>query len=196
MIRSHTASRASRASASTVGALLLVASLAACATETDEGGTSSESPSSAPSEPSAEPTPSEDGAAMPEAASMTIEAGARGKGLPVGVDGPTVGGTGAAWSAEPGLLYVVTSGSSTCPLVAEPDAQVRDGEVVVTFVDLPDGPCTMDLVPATSVVAVPDDADPSGEVTVVLGDKGTVVVPPAQDGATGEAVWVEEESLS
>ncbi|MBD8079355.1 hypothetical protein IF651_09850 [Cellulosimicrobium arenosum] len=132
---------------------------------------------------------------MPEAATMTLEAGARGRGLPPGVDGPADGGTGAAWSAEPGLLYVVTSGSSTCPLVAEPDASVREGEVVVTFEDLPDGPCTMDYVPTTSVVAVPDEVDASTGVTIVLGREGTVAVGPAVPGATGEATWVDAPSL-
>ena len=180
-----------------VGLALAASTLAACATSTDGGGDdmTSESPSddSTTDETTAEPTEGTPSMA-PDAASMPIEAGATGKGLPSGVDGLTEGGTGAAWSAEPGLLYVVTYGSSTCPLVAEPDATVQGSDVVVTFVEIPaDSVCTMDLVPATSVVAVPDDVDASAEVTAVLGDQGSVVVPPAVDGATGEAAWVEQQ---
>jgi hypothetical protein len=78
-------------------------------------------------------------------------------------------------------------------VLAEDEAAVQGSDVVVTFVEIaPDTPCTMDYVPATSVVGVPDDVDPSGEVSVVLGDRGTVVVPPAADGTTGESAWVEE----
>ncbi len=77
--------------------------------------------------------------------------------------------------------------------LAEDEAAVRGDEVVVTFVEIdPTTPCTMDYVPATSVVGVPDDVDPGAEVSVVLGDRGTVVVPPAADGAAGEWAWVEE----
>ncbi|WP_454041534.1 hypothetical protein [Cellulosimicrobium sp. Marseille-Q8652] len=177
-----------------VGLALAASTLAACASSTDGGGdeTASESPTDGTGgETTSEPTEGTPSMA-PDAATMTVEAGATGKGLPSGVDGPTDGGAGAAWSAEPGLLYVVTYGSSTCPLLAEPDAAVQGSEVVVTFVEIPqDAVCTMDLVPATSVVAVPDDVDASAEVTAVLGDQGSVVVPPAVDGSTGEAAWVE-----
>ncbi|KFD44648.1 hypothetical protein IU11_00410 [Cellulosimicrobium sp. MM] len=121
---------------------------------------------------------------------MDVVAGAHGKGLPPGADAPTEGGTGAAWSAEPGLLLVVTFGSSSCPLLAEDDAAVEGSDVVVSFVDIPaDTACTMDYVPATSVVAVPDDVDTSADVSVVLGDRGTVVVPPPAEGAAGEFAW-------
>ncbi|MFC8921217.1 hypothetical protein [Cellulosimicrobium sp. NPDC057127] len=192
-----------------VGGVLAVLVLAACASPTEGGGTTDDVRTSNPDasqEPSDGPTwetPGEggdDGADQdengvprlaPDAAGMPLEAGARGRGLPPGVDGPVDGGTGAAWSAEPGLLYVVTYGSSGCPTVAEPDASVRDGEVVVTFVDIPpDVACTMDFVPATSVVEVPDEVDASTEVRVVLGDQGTVVVPPAVEGRTGPVAWV------
>jgi hypothetical protein len=180
-----------------VGLALAGSTLAACASSTDGGGdeTASESPSDDGTGGETTSEPTGDAPSMaPDAATMTIEAGATGKGLPSGVDGPTEGGTGAAWSAEQGLLYVITYGSSTCPLVAEPDATVQGTEVVVTFVEIPeDAVCTMDLVPATSVVAVPDDVDASAEVTAVLGDQGSVVVPPAVDGATGEVAWVEAQ---
>ncbi|OLT48912.1 hypothetical protein BJF88_16520 [Cellulosimicrobium sp. CUA-896] len=197
------------------GVALAVLALAACASPTEGGGTSGDATTSAPEE-SPEPTDGPtwetpgggdgdgdgeggDGGASgvptlaPDAAGMPLEPGAHGRGLPPGVDGPVDGGTGAAWSAEPGLLYVVTYGSSGCPLVAEPDASVRGGEAVVTFVDIPqDVACTMDFVPATSVVGVPAEVDPAAEVRVVLGDRGTVLVPPATAGSTGPAVWVEQ----
>ncbi|MCB7135282.1 hypothetical protein [Cellulosimicrobium marinum] len=177
------------------GLVAVVAVLGACATSTDGGGSASGTPSTDPESPgtTAEPSPSPEETATPapDAATMAVEAGAVGRGLPPGADAPLGGGTGAAWSAEPGLLYVVTFGSSSCPLVAEPDAAVRGGEVVVTFEEIPGGtPCTMDLAPATSVTAVPADVDSSAEVTVVLGNQGSVVLPPAEPGTPGRAVWV------
>jgi len=174
--------------------------LTGCASGTDGGG-GDETSGAATTDPgtdgstTAEPTgdPADDATLAPDAATMAVEAGAHGRGLPPGVDGSAEGGTGAAWSAEPGLLYVVTYGSSTCPLLAEPEATAQGAEVSVTFVEVPaDAVCTMDLVPATSVVAVPDDVDASADVTAVLGTHGTVVVPPAVEGATGEAAWVEQ----
>lgn len=189
-----------------VGVALAVLGLAACASATEGGGDggadggATTSPPGATDEPSDGPTwedPSQSGdegeppALAPDAAAMPLEAGAHGRGLPPGLDAPVDGGTGAAWSAEPGLLYVVTYGSSSCPLVAEPEAAVRDGAVVVTFVEIPpDTVCTMDYVPATSVVAVPSEVDASAEVSVELEGEGTVVVPPAAQGATGAAAWV------
>ena len=188
--------RAARASGA-LALALTVALLGACASETDGGGDdttatdeTSEPGDDASEEPSDDVT---DDAAWPDAATMDVEAGAQGKGLPPGVDAPTEGGTGAAWSAEPGLLFVVTFGSSTCPVLAEPDASVQGSDVVVTFDEVPaDAVCTMDYVPVTSVVEVPDDVDASSDVSVVLGDRGTVVVPPAADGATGGSAWVQE----
>jgi hypothetical protein len=188
------------------GAVLAVVGLAACASGTDGAGSAGDDPTTSPTpgtseEPTDGPTWESPGGAegdvptlAPDAATMPLEAGARGRGLPPGVDGPVDGGTGAAWSAEPGLLYVVTYGSSGCPLVAEPDASVRGGEVVVSFVEIPpETACTMDFVPATSVAAVPTEVDRASEVRVVLGNRGAVVVPPAAEGATGPAAWVEQQ---
>lgn len=183
--------------ASALSLVVAVGLLGACASETDGGGDdSSASEESTPPSDDASEEPSDDASeeeGLPDAGTMDVVAGAHGMGLPPGVDAPTEGGTGAAWSAEPGLLFVVTYGSSTCPVLAEDEAAVQGGDVVVTFVEIaPDTPCTMDYVPATSVVGVPDDVEASGEVSVVLGDRGTVVVPPAADGTTGESAWVEE----
>lgn len=187
-----------------VGAALALAAtvalLGACASGTDGGGdgTSATEETTEPdgddpsTDPSTEPTDdaTDEQQGLPDAATMDVVAGAHGKGLPPGADAPTEGGTGAAWSAEPGLLLVVTFGSSTCPLLAEDDAAVEGSDVVVSFVDIPaDTACTMDYVPATSVVAVPDDVDTSADVSVVLGDRGTVVVPPPAEGAAGEFAW-------
>ncbi len=195
MVPTRRTSRAARAT-SALALALAVTLLGACASETDGGGDDTTESSQATDDASEEPSDAAtdgDDEGWPDAATMAVEAGAQGLGLPPGIDAPTEGGTGAAWSAEPGLLLVVTYGSSTCPVLAEADADVRGSDVVVTFVDIPaDTPCTMDYVPATSVVAVPDDVDPSTEVSVVLGDRGTVVVPPATDGTTGGSAWVEE----
>jgi hypothetical protein len=189
------ASRPARV-ASTLAVALAVTLLGACASETDVGGNDTSSgEESAETDGGATEEPTDDGEqeGLPDVATMELAAGAHGLGLPPDMDAPAQGGTGAAWSAEPGLLYVVTYGSSTCPLLAEADAAVEGSDAVVTFDEVPaDAVCTMDFVPAASVVQVPDDIDPSAEVGVVLGDRGSVVLPPAADGTTGESVWVEE----
>ncbi|WP_265520368.1 hypothetical protein [Oerskovia flava] len=185
---------ARRAPALAAGALLLV--ITACATGTEPGGAS---PTSQPEEsgtvPEDETTQEEtvdpDGEGRPDAADMTLEPGASGRGLPAGIDAPTDGGSGAAWTDQDGLLYVFTHGSSSCPVLAEGAAEVADGDVVVTFIEIPaDQVCTMDYVPATTVVSVPDGVDASAPVTVVLDRDGSVSVPARTDGAPGEAAWV------
>ena len=94
------------------------------------------------------------------------------------------------------VIVVAPSGRSATPHL---DAQLRGGgaaaaaegsDAGVSRGDSPaDTACTMDYVPATSVVAVPDDVDTSADVSVVLGDRGTVVVPPPAEGAAGEFAW-------
>lgn len=77
------------------------------------------------------------------------------------------GGPMAVWGDD-GELLVVTWGSSRCPQLPV-SVEVESGVLVVTTaMYLPGGPCTRDMVPTTSVVAVPDGVDPSGPVLVSL----------------------------
>lgn len=120
-----------------------------------------------------------------------LEAGATGKGLPEGVEGSTSSPAGAAWSPEPGLIYVVTNGSSSCPIIAEVTATEEAGEVVVGLLPKKDGICTMDWGPTTSVVEVPDGVEDGAEVTVRLGDHEALTLPAREtDGAPGPIEWV------
>lgn len=185
--------RRARASLAAALPLAVLLALAGCASDSGSGADDAATASDgASASDEASPSVTED-AALPETSAMTVEAGAAGRGLPDGVEAPADGATGAAWTAEPGLLYVMTFGSSTCARVAE-DATAADGTVTVTFAELPETqPCTMDYVPTTSVVAVPDDVDAAAPVSVVLGDAGTVDVAPRDaDGETGPAAWVTD----
>lgn len=167
--------------------------LAACASGEGASGDDA-SDGTAPSSPT--PTASSP-APRPPIDDVTLAAGAVGDGLPAGTEEPDATGVpGAGWTAEDGLLYVVTYGSSTCPLVAEPDATVSaSGSVVVTFVPLPDSPCTMDLVPTTSVVEVPSEVDAAAPVAVDLGEAGTVDVEPRPSaGTAGPIAWAAPPS--
>ena len=176
-------------------ALSLVAllALAACGTDTDSGGNASDAPSTQESPDESTP-PDETSEAPQDAADLPIEAGINGVDLPAGVDAPTSGGTGAAWTAQDGYLYVVTFGSSTCPRIAEGDATLDGSDVVVTFQKVDETkPCTMDLRPWTTVVKAPEGVDESADVTVRLDEAGTVVLAPrAAAGQVGEAAWVAQ----
>lgn len=120
-----------------------------------------------------------------------LVAGATGTGLPEGVEGSTSSPAGAAWSPEAGLIYVVTNDSSSCPVIAEPEASDEGGEVVVGLLPRRDGMCTMDWVPTTSVVQVPDGVEDGAAVAVRLGDKGTLNLPAREtDGEPGPIAWV------
>lgn len=174
-----------------------------------EGGDSNAAASQSPEEsdmtsPSPSPT---DGAGqdgrLPQAADMEIAAGNSGRGLPPGLEGNTESTVGVAWAPEEGLLYVVTNGSSSCPMLAEPEATIGsggrstkvdapDGVLTVQFVPPSDGICTMDFVPTTTVVKVPAEADTGDPVPVVLGDKGDVeLLPRPAAGEPGPVAWLD-----
>lgn len=150
-----------------LAALGAVALLAACASS-DPGA--SEDPTTEPAtlDP-ATPAPAE---------TLELVAGSSVVGLPDDLDAPPVDAVaGAARTTDDTLIYVVTWGSSTCPQVADPEAVADgDGAVRVTFPELGDGPCTMDYVPATSVVALPDTAAPDADLVVAVGDWGQVTL--------------------
>ncbi|WP_265522904.1 hypothetical protein [Oerskovia flava] len=121
--------------------------------------------------------------------------GAATSGVPgLSTDGTGGTGWGAAWTADDDLVYVVASASSTCPLVAEAEAERHGEEVVVSFLEkADDGRCTRDLVPVTTVVRLPPGVDPADGLDLVVGDLGTVRMPPFDDTRAGTAapefVW-------
>ncbi|GIG36859.1 hypothetical protein [Cellulomonas pakistanensis] len=158
-------------------ALGAVALLAACASA--DPGTSGD-PTTEPATPTPAPT-----------GTLELVAGSSVVGLPDGLDAPPVdAAAGAARTSDDTLLYVVTWGSSTCPQVADPEASADgDGVVRVTFAEPGDGPCTMDYVPATSVVALPDATAPDADLTVAVGEWGEVALP----AGSVEPGWVLAE---
>jgi hypothetical protein len=185
--------------------------LSGCA-QSDVGGSEGDSNATAPQAPeesdmtSPSPSPT-DGAGkddqLPQAADMEIAAGNSGRGLPPGLEGNTESTVGVAWAPVEGLLYVVTNGSSSCPLFAEPEATIGsggksvkvdapDGVLTVRFVPASDGICTMDFVPTTTVVEVPAEVDTGDPLPVVLGDKGDVELPPRPaEGEPGPVAWLD-----
>ncbi len=131
-------------------------------------------------------------------ASVDLVAGAHAPGLPAGADDSGFDDrvAGVARTAAEDLIYVVTIGSSTCPLVADPQATWTSAtSVAVTFPAPDDGPCTRDLVPTTTVVALPPEVAGDERLTVTVGDWGDVELPagPAGDGP-GSLTWVEVQS--
>jgi hypothetical protein len=128
------------------------------------------------------PTPS-----ASDAAALELTAGSSTIGLPAELGtAPTDSAAGAARTTDDGLIAVVTFGSSTCPQVPESPATGTDGAVTVTFPTPTDGPCTLDYVPATTVIALPDGVRADSDLDVTIGDLGSVTLPA---GST-EAVWV------
>lgn len=129
------------------------------------------------------------------ATEMGVTPGEAGRGLPEGMPGADNAPLGAAWTAEPGLLYVITYGSSSCPVLAEAQAESAESGVQVTLIPPPaDGICTMDWAPTTTVVAVPEGTDETAPLSVALGDQATVeVAPRAAEGEAGEPAWAVTE---
>ncbi len=204
--RSGAAARTlTRAGASALGiGVVAVLALAGCAQADTAGSQTGGSVSTSSPEESdmTSPSASEDGK-LPEAADMELAAGNSGRGLPPGLEGSTDSTVGVAWSPEPGLLYVATNGSSSCPTFAEPQATIgsggksagvaaADGVLTVTFVPAEDGICTMDFVPTTTVVEVPAESDTGQPVPVQLDDKGKVELQPrSADGEPGPVAWLD-----
>jgi hypothetical protein len=173
-----------------LGAAAALLLLTACAQEVDSPGGASASAGATSSE-SATPEPSgTSSGGLPLATDIALEPGRSGRGLPQGVAESMDSAAGVAWSPEPGLLYVVTYGSSSCPSIAEAEATAADAGVTVTLLPPDPGMCTMDWAPTTTVVAVPAGTDETVPMTVVLGEHGTVEVPPrTTDGQPGEVAW-------
>jgi hypothetical protein len=127
----------------------------------------------------------------PAIGDVPLEGGATGAGLPPGAQTGSMGGPGAGWTEQDGLLYVVTYGSSSCPTVADSPAEYSGARLVVTLKSPSSGSCTMDLAATTTVVAVPDAVDESAPVRVDLGhDQVVTVAPRPAPGAAGPMAWV------
>lgn len=159
----------------------LLAVLVACSGGSGDGG--SASPPSPAEEPS---TPAPSGSAL------ALTAGSSVVGLPEGVAAPPAGAVaGASRTTDPSLIYVITFGSSTCPMVADPDAvptgAAGASEVEITFPEPTGGACTADYVPATTVVALPEE--PTGDLRVLLGPAGDVTLPAGSDAVE----WVVDQ---
>ncbi|MFB9955862.1 hypothetical protein [Cellulomonas denverensis] len=170
--------RAPLIAAGAVLALLLTA----CGGGTDAGDDTTAGSDDTGSTAVATPDPSE------SAPTLDLTAGATIVGLPAELGTPPTGAAaGAARTSDDGLITVVTFGSSTCPQVPDPQATGADGTVTVSFPEPTDGPCTLDYVSASSVVALPESPG-DGDLTVTIGDWGTVTLPA---GST-EAVWVTD----
>lgn len=152
-----------------VAALSVVALLAACGSSGGDDGSAGAS---------------DDGTA----AGLELEAGSSVVGLPDGIgDQPADAAAGAARTSDDTLLYVITFGSSTCPAVADADSTSTGADAVeITFPAPDDGACTADYVPATTVVALPDDVDANQDLTVTVGTWGEVTLP----AGSSDAVWV------
>lgn len=161
----------------TVSTVAVLGLLTACSGTSDDAGTS-EAPTA---EATVTATPDPD-----TGITLDLTAGATDIGLPSGVSAPTDASAGAMRTDEDGLIAVFTFGSSTCPQVPDSLASGADGAITVSFPEPTDGPCTLDYVPASTVVALPDGGDTGGDLTVTLGDFGTVTLPA---GST-DAEWV------
>jgi len=145
----------------TLTTVALTALLVGCAGSTEPGGSDETSPSAAPSTTEVPAVPSVAETSFP--------------GAPGDVTGEEV--TVVA-DADPRQVQVVTYGSSTCPVL--PTAITWDDGTEVLSITLSgpemyDRPCTMDFVPTTSVVALPDDAPDAAGLTVEVDGRSLVV---------------------
>lgn len=95
---------------------------------------------------------------------------------------------GAAWLDGGRMVGLITQGSSTCVPTAE--GEYADGVLQVTLTDVSEGACTSDFAPRVSLVAVPEDVDPSANLVIEVtgaGFGGEVTLP-GVDGLAFESV--------
>ncbi|ACQ78946.1 hypothetical protein Bcav_0685 [Beutenbergia cavernae DSM 12333] len=162
-------------------AAVLGALLTAC---TPPGGESEPTPTPSPT-PSASTAPSPEPSGEQSTGGSATPTGQFFRGLPPGVESVpgSAGQAGAGWSDAERQLFVVTFGSSTCPLVGVGVTGSEEGLLTVELVETGGDICTTDIVPTTSVVEVPGSVSRDDGIVVVLGDLGEVSLP-AWDGAT------------
>ncbi len=108
------------------------------------------------------------------------------KGLPDGVQGTLESPAGVVVPDEPGTLWVVTYGSGSNPQL--PREVTADGQVITVVLANDEGrPSTMDYVPTTSTIAIPEGVDAAQPIVAVLGDLGHVGVDLSTPGTVS---WV------
>lgn len=139
-------------------ALIAVTALGACADE--------DSPGDAP-RPTATPTPF--------------------RGLPEGSSGGENSGAGVIAGDDPGLVWVVVYGSSTNPAVVR-QVSAEDQQVTVQVAAEEGVPATMDFVPTSSAIILPEEVDLDEPISFALGDWGTVTLDSTEPGTEA---WVE-----
>lgn len=83
----------------------------------------------------------------------------------------------AVWGAS-GQVLIVIYGSSTCPRLPSTVTSVDPNTIkVTTEVRNGNGPCTMDLVPGTAAVGVPDGINDRQAVTISIDGHTSVLAP-------------------
>lgn len=108
------------------------------------------------------------------------------RGLPDGVAGDVESPAGVA-AGDDGAIYVITYGSSTNPAVVR--EFVVDGQDVSVDVSPLEGrPATMDFVPTTSTIQLPESVDLGQPITFELGEFGSITL---DSGEPGTTAWVE-----
>lgn len=139
--------------------LIILAGLSACASSDDDPGASPR--------PTATPTPF--------------------LGVPDGSTGGGESSAGVIASDEPGLVWLVTYGSSTNPAVVR---QVSaEGQTVTVQAAAEEGrPATMDYVPMSSAILLPEEVDLDEPITFELGEWGTATLDSTDPGTEA---WVE-----
>ncbi|MBD7917437.1 hypothetical protein H9657_03970 [Cellulomonas sp. Sa3CUA2] len=147
---------------------VLAVLLVGCGGSADPAG--STGPDGSASSTAADPTPqatSRD--AVPSVAETTFP------GAPDGVSGEE---TVVVVGDDARHVQVVTFGSSTCPVVPTDIAWDEAAQVLRITLSDPtayDGVCTMDMVPTTSVVEIPQEAPDAAGLAVELDGRGVRV---------------------
>lgn len=94
----------------------------------------------------------------------------------------------AAWLDGGRMVGLITQGSSTC--VPSAEGEYADGVLQVTLTDAAEGVCTSDFAPRVSLVALPEDVDPSANLVIEVSGAGFggEVTLPGVEGLAFESV--------
>ncbi|QCB94967.1 hypothetical protein [Cellulomonas shaoxiangyii] len=158
----------------TAAAVLALALCAGCA-DTPAPGSGGLETSAAPT-PDDTASPTAQGSASPGRSAIPNAAETSFPGAPQDVESEEIA---VAPDDDPRRFRLVTWGSSTCPTLPDEVEWDESAQVVrVTLTDATaygDAPCTADIAPTTSVVALPDGApDAPGLVVEVAGARLTI----------------------
>jgi predicted small secreted protein len=164
-------------------ALALAAGLAGCSTSTGAGGVV-DAPRAGDGSPSASPSPAPTSSADADDQGGDVE---------------------AAWLDDGRAIGLVTSGSSSCPPIAQ-DAEYADGVLTVQLDDREDEACTRDLVPRGTYVGLPEGVDPAADLEIVVtgtyaddldldGDASLEGMPGSETSYEPTAGWADDDLL-